>query len=72
MTNDVTPMQVQFSRALCKGVVHWSEMKTCQTGLLCKSIFQVFFGASKHLLRTENRDGMTDNGEAYDGLSVFT
>ena len=22
--------------------------------------FQVFFGASKHLLRTENRDGMTD------------
>ena len=60
VTNNVTPMQVEFSRALCKGFVYCSEMKTCQIGLFVNHFFQVFFGVSKHLLRTENRDGMTD------------
>ena len=50
-------------------------MKTCQTGYSVNqfSSFQVFRRglevlSFKHL--QENRDGMTNNSEAYDGLSV--
>ena len=54
--------------------VDWLEMKTCQTGIVSKSIFFGFlepfeFLSFKHLLG--NRDRMTNNCEAYDGLSVF-
>ena len=54
--------------------VDWLEMKTCQTGIVSKSIFFGFLGpfeflSFKHLLG--NRDRMTNNCEAYDGLSVF-
>ena len=50
-------------------------MKTCQTGLLIKQFFRVFVGASRFYLSIicqENKGRMTDNNEAYDGLSVFT
>ena len=54
--------------------VDWLEMKTCQTGIVSKSIFLGFLGpveflSFKHLLR--NRDRMTNNCEAHDCLTVF-
>ena len=55
-----------------QGFVYWSEMKTCQIGLFCKSFFSGFSSALRDIyyeLKTEMKWQM---GEAYDGLSVFT
>ena len=49
---------VQFSRAFRNAVADWSEMKTCQTGLLSESFFFFKFRWCK--------DGVTNNYEAYD------
>ena len=48
----MTPLQVQFSCALCNVIADWSKMKTCQTSLLkikCCGISRVFFGISGEL-----------------------
>ena len=33
---NVTPLQLQFSRALCNVVADWSKTKSCQPSLLCR------------------------------------
>ena len=63
---------VQFLRAL--NIADLSEMKIYQAGLLSKSIFSSFCWqlrvlSSKHLL-LKQRTGVTNNWEAYDGLSL--
>ena len=60
-------MRVKFSHSFINAVADWSEMKTCQTSLLGKSIFsQVFVNVFKHLLEKHGWN-MTNNCEAYDG-----
>ena len=44
---------VQFSGALRNAAADWSEIKTCQTGLLSKrTLFEVFVGFSSFIFQT--------------------
>ena len=73
----MTPLQVQFSRALCNIVADWSKMKTCGTRLLSELNFLGFLGYSSGLRKdvfqifARKTDGMTSNCEAYDDLLVL-
>ena len=60
-------MRVKFSHSFVNAVADWSEMKTCQTSLLGKSIFsQVFVNVFRRLLEKQGWN-MTNNCEAYGG-----
>ena len=69
----MTPLQVQFSRALCNAVTDRSKMETCQTSYLANQISSDFPGSGCYLSTVcyGNRDGMKNNCEAYDGFPVL-
>ena len=54
------------SRAFINAVADWSEIKTCQTSVLGKSIFPNVFVKASNICE-KNRDGMTDNHETSNG-----
>ena len=56
----------RVSRAFINTVADWSEIKTCQTGLLGKSIFPNVFVKASNICK-QNRDGMTNNCETSNG-----
>ena len=56
----------RVSRAFINAVADWSEIKTCQTSLLGKSIFPNVFVKASNICK-KNRDGMTDNHETSNG-----
>ena len=62
-----TPLKVQFSLYATLLLIGWK--------LKLVKFFRVFVEASRFYLSIicrENKGRMTDNNEAYDGLSVFT
>ena len=64
---------VKLLWACINAVTDWSEMKTCQTGLLSKSMFFKFLSVLQGFIFqifTRKTDGMTNNLEGYDGNSV--